>query len=248
TLRDTVASNADDDEAALQHAETLLVLAASAVHVPVDCGGRAASIISESPATLGECAAFARPRQRLGAPIFDAALDLLDRRLDGGRPAPSVLESAGRWLRRARRQPFRRGDKLRRLRLSWAEGRVLSLLGIARLAERRLERAQFLLGELGESHRFALVTLDLALLDKGRDDRSAASQRLASALNHLRGQETGDEVREMLRQARRASFDSLTVFRRRLGRQLSPPPPLAFRPAAPPPEVAWSTPSFGGVA
>ncbi|MEM1177268.1 MAG: hypothetical protein AAGM22_02890 [Acidobacteriota bacterium] len=251
TLREALARDGSNDEIALAHAEGLLVLASLPRQFQV-----AASGAPERPALLCECAAFARPRHRLGSPIFDAALDALDRSLDGSRPAPGVLEASGRWLRQARRQPFRRGEKLRRLRLSWAEGRVLSLLGIGRLAERRLERCQRGLGDLGpgegrgEPGLYALATLDLALLDIGRDDRPTASKRLGDALGVLQGTGAEREVFEILRQARRASFDSLLVFRRRLGRRILPETSPAWLPS---PTVAqdgaaWSTPSCGGVA
>ena len=237
-----------DDETSQQFAETLLLLGSARQWLDASSwsGQSSRSAPDSDLAALARCAFFACPRRPLGAAIFDAALDLLDRRLNGERPTPAVLEPAGAWLRQARRQSFRRGERLRRTRLLWSEGRVLSLLGITRLAQRRLQRVCDELSSAGDPLRLALVTLDLVILDVGFDDRERASCRLARAREALAREHT--ELDELLRQARQASWDSLLVFRRRLARRLERQPPAALVPRPPTSETVYSAPSLGGVA
>lgn len=240
-----------DDETSLQFAESLLLAgsARSWLGPPADAVDPAAQPRSDGDlAVLARCASFARPRLPLGAAVFDAAMDLLDRRLYGPRTSPAVLEPAGSWLRRARRQPFRRGERSRRMRLTWSEGRVLSMLGISRLAQRRLQRVRDILASENDPLRLALVTLDLVMLDVGFDDRESAARRLAETRQELRGG-ADPELDEMLRHARHASWDSLLVFRRRLARRLERELPEALVPRPPSSgDAAYSTPSLGGVA
>ncbi|MEM6793526.1 MAG: hypothetical protein AAF725_06060 [Acidobacteriota bacterium] len=238
------ASGVVEAHAPRAHAETLLMI-----------GGLPARDRRAGLAELAEALAFSRPHEPAGSAVFEAALDLLEPRLGEQAISLRTFDQVGFWLKLALKQRLPRHDRLCRPRLLWSEGRVLSALGVSQLAERRLSKVWQLLADLDEPVRLALVTLDLVMLDAGRDDRRSAARRLEQALERLdgappRSSPRPEEIPELLRQARSASLTTLQVFRRRLARRLPesrPPRALVPRPRCAPAAALWPLPSIHGV-
>ena len=147
-------------------AETLLLQGAVADHAAM--------------VALAEALTWASPKGRLEKRLHDASLALLMERLHEPRVPYEEYEAILGWLYLARKKWFaRRSKSTRKLGVIWAEGRVLSCLGLGRLAQRRLATVWQGFSRLGRFEAMAVAGLDLASVLIGDDERHLAEDVLA---------------------------------------------------------------------
>lgn len=124
---------------------------------------------------LSEALSWASPKGDLERSVHDAALALLMERLHEPRVSYEEYEAILGWLYLTRKKWFaRRSKSKRKLGVIWAEGRVLSCLGLGRLAQRRLATVWQGFSRLGRFEPTALAGLDLAAVLIGDDERRLA--------------------------------------------------------------------------
>ncbi|MEM9554733.1 MAG: hypothetical protein AAGC60_10775 [Acidobacteriota bacterium] len=115
-----------------------------------------------------------------GQRTVEAALHFLTFTLLDERPTIVEQQQAYRILQAVKKRLAHRPKSLRKMKVFWIEGLLLSSLGITRHAVRRLAKARDGLLSLGHAFELALVSLDLACahLEDGEPERA---RRLAAA-------------------------------------------------------------------
>ncbi|MCG8456132.1 MAG: hypothetical protein MI919_07610 [Holophagales bacterium] len=158
-------------------------------------------------------------------------------------------------LHRIRRRHFSHAVRsMPKMRLFWTEGRVLSTLGITRMAVRRLEAACQGFERLGAGWEVAAVNFDLAISLVMEGSEAEAVELLGRARSRLEARGAPPDQLEALARAHpevsalRAERDHLIARNdspavpRALWTGLVRPPAMAGAGRGKPPDVRWSPP------
>ena len=174
------------------------------------CGSGARGVVG-----LSEAIYRSNPHRGLGQKLFDGALSLLMAKLDDPGVGLEAYDLISRWIYAAQKRWLSRPRKKckRKQSLIWAEGRVLSSLGLGRLAERRLGRAWQGFSELGEYESMVLAALDLAYVVIGHGDRPLAQEILRLSRQRVHRQCGDGELKEVLAKAEDLSLADLGRLR-----------------------------------
>ena len=164
---------------------------------------------------LAEALYWVRPRSRDGfrRALFDRAWGPLHDGISGSGMSPEAAGACLAWLRSTDKKWFvRRPVRPPRVRLRWTKGLLLHRLGMDRLACKRLGWALRDAGRLGMWQTLVLVSLDLAAVLMGQQERHRAREVLAESAGLVAGAGLEDWL---ARAARAEGLTELEAIRRK---------------------------------